>query len=190
MKKLANCMALKAFYTTDVAPKLQKDFGYTNVHAVPAVQQVTLNIGLGRGLKDAKFLETAERTMRRISGQQPVKTKARMSISTFKIRKDMVVGMKVTLRGKRMWDFLEKLIKVSLPRVRDFRGVSPTAFDEHGNYSLGFTEHIAFPEIRTDDVDVIHGLQVTIGTTAKTKKEALALLKYLGFPFHEGKPTA
>ncbi len=178
-------MALHAFYKTDIVPKLQKEFGYPNIHAVPTMRQVTLNIGLGKGLKDAKFLETAERTLRRISGQQPVKTKARKSISTFKIRQNMVVGMKVTLRGKRMWDFLEKLIKVSLPRVRDFRGVSPNAFDESGNYSLGFTEHIAFPEIPAEDVDVVHGLQATIGTTAKTAAEGRALLKHLGFPFRD-----
>lgn len=178
-------MALKDLYKKDIVPKLQKAFGYKNVHAIPAVRQITLNVGLGKGLKDAKFLETAERTLTQISGQKPVKNKARKSIAAFKIRQGMVVGMKVTLRGKRMWDFLEKLIKVTLPRIRDFRGVPADAFDERGNYSLGFTEHIAFPEIRGDEVDVVHGLQVTVGTTAKSADEGRALLKELGFPFRE-----
>ncbi len=183
-------MALQAYYKSDVIPKLQTEFGYPNPHAVPAIRQVTLNVGLGKGIKDAKFLETAERTLRRITGQQPVKTKARKSISNFKIRQNMVVGMKVTLRGKRMWDFLEKMIKVSLPRIRDFRGISPTAFDERGNYSLGITEHTAFPEIGTDEIEVVHGLQVTIGTTAMTAKEGRALLTHLGFPFRDPKSNS
>ncbi len=178
-------MALHAYYKSTVVPALQKEFGYANPHAVPTVRQVTVNVGLGKGLKDAKYLETAESTLRRITGQQPVKTKSRLSISNFKIRKGMVVGMKVTLRGKRMWDFLEKTIKVTLPRVRDFRGVSPNAFDESGNYSLGFAEHIAFPEIRSDEVEVIHGLQVTVGTTATSTEEGRSLLKHLGFPFRD-----
>ncbi len=127
--------------------------------------------------------------MRRITGQQPVKTLARKSIAAFKIRQGNVIGMKVTLRGKRMWHFLEKLVKVSLPRVRDFRGLSVTSFDGQGNYSIGFPEHIAFPEIRTDEVEVIHGLQITIGTSAKSAAEGAALLKHLGFPFQEGKKS-
>ncbi len=178
-------MPLHAIYAKDAVPALRKEFGYRNVHQVPAVRQVTLNVGLGKGLKDAKYLETAERTLRRISGQQPVKTRSRKSISNFKIRKDMVIGMKVTLHGKRMWDFLEKLVRVSLPRVRDFRGLSPSSFDRNGNYSIGFTEHIAFPEIHSDEVEVIHGLQVTVGTTAKTPEEGRALLTHLGFPFRD-----
>src|SRR3990167_7048351 len=122
-------MALKEHYKTTVVPALKNQFGYTNVHAVPTITKVTLNVGLGKGLKDAKFLETAESTLRRIAGQAPVKTKARISISNFKIREGMVVGMKVTLRGKRMWDFLEKLVKVSIPRTRDFRGLPVNGFD-------------------------------------------------------------
>ncbi len=182
-------MALRQQYKSTVIPSLQKKFGYKNPHAVPIVRQVTLNIGVGPGLKDAKYLETAERTLTRVSGQRPVKTLARKSIAGFKIRQGMVVGMKATLRGKRMWDFLEKLIKVSLPRVRDFQGLSPKAFDGTGNYSIGFSEHTAFPEIRSDEIEVIHGLQVTIGTTAKSKAEGLALLKQLGFPFREETAT-
>jgi len=180
-------MALKAFYNSTVVPMLKSEFGYKNVHQIPSLTQVMLNIGLGKGLKDAKYLETAERTLRRISGQQPVKTKARKSISAFKIRKDMVVGMKVTLRGKRLWDFVEKLISVSLPRSRDFRGLSKKSFDGRGNYSIGFAENIVFPEIRTDEIEVTHGLQVTIGTSAKSDAEGLSLLKALGFPFREEK---
>ncbi|TAK03296.1 50S ribosomal protein L5 [Patescibacteria group bacterium] len=178
-------MALKEHYKTVAIPALRQAFGYKNVHAVPAITKVTLNVGLSKGLKDAKFLETAESTLRRITGQQPVKTKARISISNFKIREGMVIGMKVTLRGARMWDFLEKLIKVSIPRMRDFRGLPERGFDGQGNYTMGFKEHIAFPEIRSDEIEVVHGLQVTIGTSAKTKPEALALLKALGMPIEE-----
>lgn len=178
-------MALKEQYRTQVVPALTKEFGYKNVHAVPAVKAVTLNIGLGKGLKDAKFLETAENTLRRITGQQPVKTLARKSIANFKIREGMVVGMKVTLRGKRMWDFMEKLMTISIPRMRDFRGLSDRGFDRQGNYTLGFTEHIAFPEIRTDEIEIIHGLQVTVQTTAKNPTEAKALLVGLGLPITE-----
>jgi large subunit ribosomal protein L5 len=175
-------MSFQSFYKTEVVPKLQKEFGYKNINAVPTIKSISLNIGLGPGLKDAKFLETAEKTLIRISGQKPVSTKSRKSISGFKIREGMVVGMKVTLRGRMMWDFLGKLIWVSLPRVRDFRGLSPKAFDGRGNYSIGFKEHIAFPEIRSDEIEVIHGLQVTIATTAKNDEEAKALLKGIGLP--------
>ena len=175
-------MAFQAFYKQEVIPKLTREFGYKNVHAVPTVSSVTLNVGLGAGMKDAKYIETAEKTLTRITGQKPVSTKARKSISTFKIREGNVVGMKVTLRGKRMWDFLEKLIKVSLPRVRDFRGLPTKAFDGQGNYSIGFKEHIAFPEIRSDEIELIHGLQVTIATSAKTDEESKALLTHLGLP--------
>lgn len=179
-------MSLQETYKKTVVPKLMAEFGHANPNAVPRVTKVTLNVGLGKGLKDAKFLETAEQTFRRITGQAPVKTKARMSISTFKIREGMVVGMKVTLRGKRMWDFLEKLVKVSIPRIRDFRGLPPGGFDEFGNYTLGFPEHTAFPEIRTDEIEVIHGLQVTISMTTSSETEGRAMLSHLGFPFSVG----
>lgn len=178
-------MSFKDYYKKEVVPKLQKDFGYKNIQAVPVVKYVTVNIGLGAGLKDAKFLETTEKTLRRITGQKPVQTKARKSISGFKIREGMVVGEKVTLHGLRMWDFLEKLIKVTCPRVRDFQGLSVKSFDGQGNYSIGFKEHIAFPEIRSDEIELIHGLQVTVGTSAKTNKEAEALLRHLGFPLKQ-----
>lgn len=175
-------MAFKEFYKKEVVPKLKESFRYKNANAVPVVETVTLNVGLGPGLKDARFLEAAEKTLTRISGQKPVKTKARKSISTFKIREGMVIGMKVTLRGKRMWDFLDKLFHVTLPRVRDFRGLPQKAFDGRGNYSIGFKEHIAFPEIPSDEIELLHGLQVTIATSAKTDEEAKALLIALGLP--------
>lgn len=181
-------MTLQETYKNQAVPKLMSAFGYTNVNAVPKVTKVTLNVGLGKGLKDAKFLETSEDTLRRITGQAPVKTKARKSISTFKIREGMVIGMKVTLRGKRMWNFLEKLVKISIPRIRDFRGLPTTGFDGNGNYTLGFPEHTAFPEIRTDEIEVIHGLQVTIGMTTKSEEEGKAMLVSLGFPFSTEPP--
>ncbi|PJA45279.1 50S ribosomal protein L5 [Candidatus Uhrbacteria bacterium CG_4_9_14_3_um_filter_50_9] len=172
----------KDFYKSDVVPKLKEEFGLSNINEVPTVKMITLNVGLGPGLKDARFIETAENTLKRITGQQPVKTLARKSVAGFKIREGLVVGMKVTLRGKRMWDFLEKLIKVSLPRVRDFRGLPPKAFDGQGNYSIGLKEHIAFPEIPTDEIELIHGIQVTIATTAENNEQAKSLLTHLGLP--------
>ncbi len=175
-------MLFKDFYKTDVIPKLKEEFGLKNIHAVPTIKTITLNVGLGPGIKDGKFLETAESTLIRITGQQPVKTKARKSVAGFKIREGNVVGMKVTLRGKRMWDFLEKMIKVSLPRVRDFRGLSAKAFDGQGNYSIGLKEHIAFPEISSEEIELIHGLQVTIATSANNDEQAKALLTHLGLP--------
>ncbi|MFH1253335.1 MAG: 50S ribosomal protein L5 [Candidatus Uhrbacteria bacterium] len=176
-------MSFQTYYKETAVPKLMEEFGLKNFLSVPKITKVTINVGLGQGIKEAKYLETAEATLRRITGQQPVRCKARISISNFKIRKGMVIGMKVTIRGKRMWDFLDKLVHITLPRVRDFRGISPEAFDEKGNYSLGFKEHMAFPEIRPDEIEVIHGLQVTITTTAKNKKEGQSLLVSLGFPF-------
>ncbi len=173
---------MKEQYTKEIVPKLMEQFSYKNINAVPTIQKITLNVGLGKGLKDAKYLEAAERTLRRITGQAPVKTKARKSISGFKIREGMVVGMKVTLRGPKMWDFLEKLVRVSLPRVRDFRGLNPDAFDGQGNYSIGIKEHIAFPEISSDEIELIHGLQAVISTSAETNEEAEALLRLIGMP--------
>lgn len=178
-------MSLKDSYKTSVVPELMKEFGYKNVNAVPVINTVTLNIGVGPGMKDAKFLETAQNTLKRIAGQKPVTTKARKSIAGFKIREGSVVGVMVTLRGKRMWDFLEKLINVSLPRVRDFRGLSNKSFDGNGNYSIGFKEHMAFPEISTEEIEITHGIQVTIATSAKTDKEAEALLKHLRLPLKQ-----
>lgn len=178
-------MNLKERYNDKAIPALKQEFGYTNAMAVPKITKVVLNIGAGKSLSDGKYLETMTDTLQRITGQKPITTKAKKSIASFKIREGMVVGLKLTLRGKRMWDFLNKLVGVTLPRVRDFRGISPTGFDGKGNYSLGIKEHIAFPEIRSDEVERLHGVEITIATTAKTNPEALCLLKSLGFPFKD-----
>lgn len=170
-------------YREEAVPALMKEFGYKNIMAAPRLVKVMLNVGLGQSTKDAKFLEIAERTISKISGQKPVRKKAKKSISAFKIREGMIVGAMVTLRGEKMYSFLDKLINVTLPRVRDFRGISAKAFDGHGNISLGFKENIAFPEISPDEIERMHGLEVTIATTAKSNSEGESLLKNLGFPF-------
>jgi large subunit ribosomal protein L5 len=173
-------------YEKDVLPLLQREFGVKNTMAVPAVKKVVLNVGLKQGLKDPKYVEAAERTLMRITGQKPVKTLAKKSISNFKIRQGMVVGIMTTLRGKRMYDFLAKLIDVTLPRVRDFRGLSPKSMDHKGNLSIGFREFISFPEIRPEDTDYMHGLEVSIVTSAKNRARGFTLFKALGIPFREG----
>ena len=172
-------------FEKEVIPQLQKELEEKNVLAVPRFKKIVINIGLKQGLKDPKFVDVAEKTMTRISGQKPVKTLAKKSISTFKIRQGMVVGMIVTLRGRRMYDFINKLVNVTLPRVRDFRGLSPKAVDQHGNMSIGFREFIAFPEIRPEDTDYMHGLELAIVTTAGNKERGLALLRAAGFPLRE-----
>ena len=169
----------------EVAPQLRERLGLKNNMAVPRFVKVVLNVGLKAGVKDPKFVDAAERTLTRVSGQKPVKTLAKKSISNFKIRQGMVVGMMVTLRGRRMYDFLQKFIDVTLPRVRDFRGLSPKSIDQHGNMSIGFREFIAFPEIRPEDTDYMHGLEVAVVTTAGTKEKGLALLHAAGFPLKE-----
>ncbi len=174
---------LQKNYNEKVLSEMREKFGIKNIMAVPRIEKVVINVGIGQGLKDKEYLKTVINTLTAISGQKPVETKARKSISNFKIREGMVVGAKVTLRGKKMWDFLEKLVKVTLPRVRDFRGISPDAFDKKGNYILGFKEYVAFPEIKQDDIEIIHGLEVSINTTANNKEEGFALLSFLGFPF-------
>jgi large subunit ribosomal protein L5 len=174
---------LHKLYVEKVAPALRKEFGYTNVHQVPRVKHVVVNIGTGRTAKDAKLQEVMVESLRQTTGQQPAVRKARKSIASFKVREGQSVGLVVTLRGKRMEQFLEKLINVTLPRVRDFRGVSPTAFDGHGGYSLGLKEQTVFPEIPFDSVEKTHGLQITIQTSATTEKETRALLTGLGMPF-------
>jgi len=170
-------------WTKTVAPALMKELGESNVNALPKVLKVTLNAGLSKGLKDAKFIDAVESTLTRISGQKPVRTKAKKSISNFKIREGMIVGMMVTLRGKRMEQFLEKFVSVTLPRVRDFQGLSPKSVDRQGNMSVGIKEMLAFPEIRSEEVDNLHGLEVTISTNADSRDRGLALFKALGFPF-------
>ncbi len=178
-------MTLKEQYLKKIRPDLAKDLGISNPMAVPRVTAVTVAVGLSHGLKDAKFIDVAESVLARITGQKPVRTKAKQSISNFKIRKGMVVGMRVTLRGQRMWDFLSKLVHVTFPRIRDFRGISAKLVDGQGNVSVGFREFLPFPEIRPDEVERIHGLQVTVTTTAHDKKKGLALLTALGFPFKD-----
>jgi large subunit ribosomal protein L5 len=174
---------LKKFYRETVVKKLMEELGYKNPNQVPTIKNVVVNVGIASSNKDNGFIDTIETNLKRITGQKPVKTLAKKAISNFKIRQGMVVGMKVTMRGQRMWDFVEKLIKITLPRVKDFRGISPNAFDGQGNYSIGFKEHLAFPEVRPDDIERVHGLEVNISTSAKSNKEGLLLLEMLGFPF-------
>lgn len=178
-------MTIKERYQKEIAPGLAKEFGIKSSLAVPKVTSVTLSIGASHGLKDPKFLDIAESTLTRITGQKPVRTKAKKSIASFKIREGMIVGLRVTLRGPRMWHFLEKFLKVTFPRIRDFRGISPKLIDDRGNISIGFREFLAFPEIRPDEVERVHGLQVTVSTTAKTREKGRALLTALGFPLKD-----
>lgn len=177
--------ALLQLYTKQVVPALQAEFGYTNIMQVPKVTKVTINVGYGRQHKDKAFIENLEKTLTLISGQKPMHNKAKKSISNFKIREGLPIGVSVTLRGPRMYDFLQKLIHISLPRVRDFRGIDPKSFDVQGNYTLGLKESGAFPEVVVDSLDKIHGLQIVITTTAHNKTEGRALLKGLGFPFRD-----
>jgi large subunit ribosomal protein L5 len=174
---------LKTKFEQDVKPALQKQFNYKNVMQIPRLEKIVVNVGLGEAVQNAKALDAATADIAAITGQKPVVTRAKKSIASFKIRQGMPIGCKVTLRGERMWDFLEKLIFVALPRVRDFRGVSPKAFDGRGNYALGLKEQLIFPEIDYDKVDKIRGMDIIIVTTAKTDEEAKALLKGLGMPF-------
>jgi len=172
-------------YKKEIIPSLKEKFGYPNDLAVPRITKVTVNIGGGKFVKDSGFLEVAEEALKKITGQAPVKTKAKKSISSFKIRVGMVIGLKVTLRKERMYDFMEKLINITLPRTRDFRGLSMKGMDEQGNFNIGFSEHIAFPEVNPDDMDKIHGLEVCVTTTAGTKAEGLELFKLIGIPFKQ-----
>jgi large subunit ribosomal protein L5 len=176
-------LALKEKYQKEVSPSLMKEFGYSNVMQVPRLVKVVLNIGVGEAIQNAKALEAAERDLTAISGQHPITTRSKHSIAAFKLREGMPVGMKVTLRGRRMHQFLDKLINVVLPRIRDFQGVSADAFDGQGNYTLGFKEQIMFPEIEFDKVDKLRGLEISIVTTAQSDEEARRLLELLGMPF-------
>jgi large subunit ribosomal protein L5 len=170
-------------YLTEVAPQLKARLGYDNIMQLPKLRKIVLNIGLGEATQEPKALEAAEKDLATISGQHPVTTRAKRSISAFKLRAGVPIGMMVTLRGKRMYDFFDKLVNVVLPRFRDFRGVSRDSFDGRGNYSLGMKEQIVFPEIDYDKVDKIRGLEVTIVTTAKNDDEARTLLELMGMPF-------
>lgn len=173
---------LKEFYRAQVVPSLKEQFGYSSVMEVPKITKITLNMGVGEASQDRKAIDGAVADMTAISGQKPVVTKARKSIAGFKIRQGWPIGVKVTLRGERMYQFLERLIGIAIPRVRDFRGLNAKAFDGRGNYSMGLREQIVFPEIDYDKIDKIRGLDITITTTAKTDDEGRALLKAFSFP--------
>ncbi|MGI6091783.1 MAG: 50S ribosomal protein L5 [Veillonellaceae bacterium] len=174
---------LKEKYLNEVAPALMKKFGYANVMEIPKIEKVVLNMGVGEAVGNPKVLDAAVADMTQISGQKPVITRAKKSIAAFKIREGMPIGAKVTLRGERMYFFLDKLFNIALPRVRDFRGVSPRAFDGRGNYTLGVKEQLIFPEIDYDKIDKIRGMDIIIVTNAKTDEEARELLKLMGMPF-------
>ena len=174
---------LKDRYLADVVPVLQKEFGYTNVMAVPKLQKVVVNMGLGEGTQNAKIVDTGAEEVGKITGQKAVVTRAKKSIAQFKVRKNMAIGAMVTLRGTRMYEFLDRLIAVALPRVRDFRGVSPRGFDGRGNYTLGLRDQLMFPEIDYLKVDKSRGMNISVVTTAKTDEEARRLLQLLGMPF-------
>ncbi|WP_303721689.1 50S ribosomal protein L5 [Malonomonas rubra] len=176
---------LKQAYIQEQIPALMKEFGYKNVMQVPKIEKVVLNMGLGEAIQNPKLLESAVEELERISGQKAVITKARKSIATFKLREEMAIGTCVTLRQNRAWEFLDRLINVALPRVRDFKGVTPKAFDGRGNYTLGIREQLIFPEIDLDKIAKVSGLNVTIVTTAKTDEEGRALLAGLGMPFRK-----
>jgi len=164
-------------------PAIQKELGLKNVMQVPKVTKVVLNAGIGRFIKEANFIDNVEKTLTKITGQKPIRTKAKKAISNFKIREGQEIGVMVTLRGPRMYDFLEKLVKVTFPRVRDFHGISDKAFDGQGNFTIGFKENVAFPEVKMEEIDKIHGLQIIVNTTAKNKVAGKSLLTHLGFPF-------
>ena len=174
---------LQERYQKDIAPTLFKSFDFKNVMQVPRIEKVVINIGLGEAMDDPKALEAAVSDLTQIAGQKPVMTKSRKSIAAFKLREGRVIGTKVTLRGERMWAFLDRLVNVALPRVRDFRGVSADAFDGRGNYTVGLRDQLIFPEIDYDKIDKLRGMEVTIVTSAKTDDQARALLQLLGMPF-------
>jgi large subunit ribosomal protein L5 len=174
---------LKELYREQLVPTLQKELGYQNVMRVPRLKKIVVNVGVGEALQNAKALDAAVQDMTTITGQKPIVTRARKSIASFKLREGNPIGVKVTLRGDRMWDFLDRLCNVALPRQRDFRGISPDSFDGRGNYTLGLTEQLIFPEIDYDSIDKIRGLELTIVTTAQTDEEGYQLLRYLGMPF-------
>jgi large subunit ribosomal protein L5 len=172
-------------YKKEIAPALQKSLNLGNVMQIPRVTKVVVNIGVGEALENAKTLEAAVGDMIKITGQKPIITKARKSIANFKLREGRAIGVKVTLRGERMWSFLDRLMKIALPRVRDFRGVSPDSFDGRGNYTLGLREQLVFPEIEYDKIDKLRGLEISIVTTARNDDEARQLLEMLGMPFRK-----
>lgn len=176
---------LREKYETEIAPELLQEFDYSNVMQVPRIEKVVVNIGIGEAITDGKAIDHASGDLRLITGQQPIVLKAKKSVAAFRLREGMPVGLKVTLRGPRMWYFLDKLVSVALPRIRDFRGVPEKAFDGHGNYTLGLREQLIFPEIDYDQIDKTRGMEITIVTSAKTDDEAMSLLARLGMPFRK-----
>ena len=176
---------LKDKYRNDVVPALTKEFGYKNVMAVPRIEKVVVNMGLGEATANAKIVDTGADELARITGQKPVTRRAKKSIAAFKVRKGMPIATMVTLRGERMWEFLDRLMSIALPRVRDFKGVSPRGFDGRGNYTLGLRDQLLFPEIDYMKVDKARGMNVSVVTTAKTDEEARKLLQFIGMPFRQ-----
>jgi large subunit ribosomal protein L5 len=176
---------LKEHYLKSVVPALKKDFGYTNVMAVPKIEKISINIGMGEATQNSKLMDSAVAELASIAGQKPVVTKARKSIAAFKLRENMPIGCMVTLRGDRMYEFLDRLMNIALPRVRDFRGVNPKSFDGRGNYTLGLKDQLIFPEIDYNKVDKTKGMNISITTTAKSDAEGRALLKLMGMPFRQ-----
>ncbi|MFA0776420.1 MAG: hypothetical protein PVTTEEND_000134 [Candidatus Fervidibacter sp.] len=179
---------LRKSYEERVVPELMKRFGYKNVMQVPRIQKVVINVGVGEGKDDARAIDSAVKELSLIPGHRPVVRRAKRAIAGFRLRKGQPIGVTVTLRRDRMWDFLDRLINLAIPRIRDFKGLSPNAFDGRGNYNLGITEQLIFPELTYDDVYRVRGMNITIVTTAKTDEEAAALLKALGFPLRDGAP--
>jgi large subunit ribosomal protein L5 len=179
----ATAPRLKARYKEEIAAKLKSEFGYSNVMEIPTVAKIVINMGVGEAAKDSKLIEGAVRDLTIITGQKPVITRAKKSIANFKLREGMPIGAHVTLRGDRMWEFFDRLLSISLPRIRDFRGLSPKQFDGKGNYTFGVSEQVVFAEIPQDKIDRVRGMDITIVTTAKNDDEGRALLRALGFPF-------
>lgn len=177
--------ALKVRYKKDIVPAMMKDFSFRNVMEVPIVEKMVINIGMGEALDTPNSLDAAVKDLSTITGQKPVITKAKKSVANFKLREGRQIGVKVTLRGERMWALLDRLVNIALPRVRDFRGVSPDSFDGRGNYTMGIREQLIFPEINYDSIDKIRGMEITFVTTAKNDEHAKALLGYLGMPFRK-----
>lgn len=178
-------MRLKEKYKKEIAPKMMEKFAYSNISEIPKIEKVVLNVGMGRHSKEKLYIDNVVKSLTAISGQKPVLTKAKKAIASFKVREGMVVGACVTMRGDRMYEFLEKLVNVTFPRVRDFRGIMEKNVDRSGNLNIGFKEHTAFPEIRADQVDNIFGLEVNIACTAKNREEGLEMFKLFGFPFKQ-----
>jgi large subunit ribosomal protein L5 len=177
--------AMKELYKKEIVPALMKEFDFNNIMQVPALTKIVVNIGMGEALDNPNSLDAAVKDLTAIAGQKPVVVKAKKSIANFKLREGHLIGVKVTLRGERMWSMLDRLVNIALPRVRDFRGVSPKSFDGRGNYTLGIREQLIFPEINYDQIDKIRGMEITLVTSAKNDEHALALLRHLGMPFRK-----